>query len=495
MDSIDETNDPTPSADPAGEPEPSSDGASANTGVPDATGVHNTLKAVLEVENGAVLVRLRCLRALYEFGLYLYLGYPTLEMYCDRELGMGRSTALECVRVGYALDGLPRLRLMFGAGELSWEQVRAITRVATAETELAWIDVAFEVSVRTLVKKVAQSKTLDLDTPPPNRFQLPNVRSAWSARFTLEEQERLETALELVAKAIPPEEGDRRHPLIRLSDAVLAGKVQVGGESTNGRSVPAQTILYRTCPECRMTTVDTSAGPVAVDPDRVEELAPSANRVVIHPDEEVPAESLPPGEVDAPNSARLTRQVLHRDGLECANPLCSRKIGLQAHHVQFRSRGGPSALSNEVTVCGRCHAAIHAGLLDVSGTPEEGLKWKARPLDPAAQVCDVDALQQKVRELEAEMPPPPSGDRRVPGSPPEEDLLNEGRIRDIVDSLVSFKWGRKASDEMVRRAIVDLIHEQRQSPDWTGTPRVPTDEEIIEKVLRSAGGAAAPYAG
>ena len=45
--------------------------------------------------------------------------------------GMGLATARERVRVARALRELPQTRELFGAGRLSWSQVRALTRVAT----------------------------------------------------------------------------------------------------------------------------------------------------------------------------------------------------------------------------------------------------------------------------------------------------------------------------------------------------------------------------
>lgn len=200
------------------------------------------------------------------------------ELSCDRELGKGRGTALECVRVAYAMDGLPRQRVLIGAGGPSRERMRAITRFATVETEFAWIDLALEGSPCTLPTTMAQSTTPDLDTPPPKGFRVPDVRGTWSSRFAPEEVHRLETAL---AVASEPEEGDPRLARIRLADAVLSGAMRVGRESTNGRSATTQGIPYRTCPACR-TTADTSDGPVAVGPDRVEE-PPLAADPPLHP--------------------------------------------------------------------------------------------------------------------------------------------------------------------------------------------------------------------
>jgi hypothetical protein len=146
---------------------------------------------------------------------------------------------------------------------------------------------------------------------------------------------------------------------------------------------------------------------VRVSPERVAELAPHANTVTIAPEEELIAEALPAGESDPSNSSRLARQVLCRDGQRCQNPGCDSWRNLQAHHIVYRSEGGRTALSNEVTVCDRCHALIHAGLLEVTGHPGQGLTWTPRPVAPGAKVRDAEVLRHRLHELARTLPPAP----------------------------------------------------------------------------------------
>jgi hypothetical protein len=55
---------------------------------------------------------------------------------------MGLKPAYERVRVARALEGLPLIREAYGAGRMSWSQVRAVTRVATEADQQTWIDCA-----------------------------------------------------------------------------------------------------------------------------------------------------------------------------------------------------------------------------------------------------------------------------------------------------------------------------------------------------------------
>ena len=53
----------------------------------------------------------------------------------------------------------------------------------------------------------------------------------------------------------------------------------------------------------------------------------------------------------------LRQQVLRRDGWRCQS--CGAMSNLEVHHQEFRSRGGPDAELNLITLCGCCHRLVH----------------------------------------------------------------------------------------------------------------------------------------
>src|SRR5262249_20435606 len=140
------------------------------------------------------------------------------------------------------------------------------------------------------------------------------------------------------------------------------------------------TILYHVCPTCRKSHVLGCDGPVEVPSEVVERVEGDARKVSIDLTEEerrseevgkggsagdtagAEGEAVPVFK-DRPNTPRLRRQVLLRDGSTCANPLCRRRLGLMAHHIVFRSEGGPTEIQNETAVCVVCHALVHQGYL------------------------------------------------------------------------------------------------------------------------------------
>src|SRR5436190_2101643 len=66
-------------------------------------------------------------------------GYAKFYEYMERELGYAPHTARERLRVSRALRQLPATTLQLAKGELAYSHVRELTRVATAETEAAWL--------------------------------------------------------------------------------------------------------------------------------------------------------------------------------------------------------------------------------------------------------------------------------------------------------------------------------------------------------------------
>ena len=62
-------------------------------------------------------------------------GFPSCAVWLSYRVGLGAGAARERVRVARALATLPRIAVALACGEVSYAKVRAITRVATPETE------------------------------------------------------------------------------------------------------------------------------------------------------------------------------------------------------------------------------------------------------------------------------------------------------------------------------------------------------------------------
>jgi len=529
---------------------------SDDLGIAEAHSIHEALTQLHSAGNQVRLRFLEVLQMLRDNNLFVELGYSSFAQYCDREFGLPRSTAMEYVRVARALDGLPRLRVLFGEGSLSWQQVRSITRAATVQTESSWIELAVTEPVRKLEAEVREAVRTGRDAPREKRNGLPNLLVRLTIDLTLEEKERLLAALVLVSEAMENDEdpkacnggadagdgtmpaGGQRPVLVRWADGILSGAIPASpaGPVSNAsearavsraglRLTPSQTIVYHACPECRAATLHTEDGPVSVSEKRIEELAPKANVVEIGPEEELPSKGLAVDQLDPLNSASLARKVVHRDGARCGNPGCENRLRLHAHHIVFRSAGGPTGLANEIAVCDLCHAMIHAGLLEVSGSPYTGLTWSPRPVSPAAKLRDARAVCARAREIGALLAPAAQDDsnaigassesrragggelerpvsRRIDTSIPFGELSEvpvsrhgdtppgwhelvgaqqsrhvdtDARVRELADVLVSLGFSRSDGRRIVEAAFAALAGQAQ------------TDEAILREALRNRG--------
>ena len=67
------------------------------------------------------------------------------------------------------LPELPRLKLEFELGRVSWSAVREIVRVATPRTEQEWIEFYFEHKLYATTREVAEAYRADRDAPREHR--------------------------------------------------------------------------------------------------------------------------------------------------------------------------------------------------------------------------------------------------------------------------------------------------------------------------------------
>ena len=309
-------------------------------------------------------------------------------------VGLELHTARERVRTARALAGLPKLRQAFAHGELSYAKVRAITRVATAETEdrlLAFGKAGTVQHVERLVRgwryvdRAAEQadivarrrhRTLqvyqDADGMVVVRGLLPPevgavvIQALNAARDRLYATARVNDpegdpplhgqqqadALGLIAEAAlnhdldPGASGDRYQVVLHVDAQVLADPEQPGQSVLeNGERVPAGTSRRLAC---------------------------DANRVVMRHDAEggtvevcARTRTIPPA---------LRRALEHRDR-GCRFPGCGLRF-TQGHHIKHWAEGGPTKLSNLLLLCRRHHRSVHEDGFHVTRLKTGELEFK-----------------------------------------------------------------------------------------------------------------------
>lgn len=83
-------------------------------------------------------------------------------------------------------------------------------------------------------------------------------------------------------------------------------------------------------------------------------------------------------------SREMRKAVYKRDGYRCA--VCDATEGLQIHHIKPRGKGGANHPMNLVTLCWRCHAAVHGSIMGDEYAAAAGCEKGMTPEDVRREV-------------------------------------------------------------------------------------------------------------
>ncbi|MBK7076059.1 MAG: HNH endonuclease [Myxococcales bacterium] len=334
-------------------------------------------RAALDVEEAAWLRRARAL------GVHREFGFATFFEYVERVLGYAPGPARERLRVADALEGLPKLRAAMSAGDVAYSAARELTRVATVDTEAAWLTAAAKHTVREIEDMVSGRRRGDSpDDPPDPAARLHELRlllpAAVLGKFTAARR-----ALE-AACGHPLTDGDL---LATLCDGQLAG----AGSHVEGAasaSKPMYQIAVTRCPDCMRAWQDVAGHTIEISETELAQASCDAELL---------------GRVDGDKPARVTktipprtrRAVLRRDRGRCVVPGCRNARYVDVHHIVPRVEGGKHTPTKLAVMCSAHHKAAHDGRLRIEGTAPDKLRVThadGRPYGaPPSHVRDVEA--------------------------------------------------------------------------------------------------------
>ena len=309
--------------------------------------------------------------------------------------GVTRDRARAWVRVAHALEALPALRAAYAAGRLSWDQIEAVTRFATPETEaevLAEVEGLSARQVRLLARQrrpITRPEAEDAERLTSLVFRPDHRRGGIRVNgfLTTDMGASVAAALGRHAESMGPNPVTGRwDPLPRR----LALALHDVASSANSQAIATRPDLATVVLHADVEIVDGSVagngtvGDATVAHDGVLRALCDA-KVELHlhhPDGPV---------VGATRSSRtippwLRRAVTHRDGT-CRFPGCERPIR-QLHHIHHWSRGGHHATWNLVGLCWDHHTLVHEGGWRIEGNPEGCVtfvdhfrirRWESRP--------------------------------------------------------------------------------------------------------------------
>ncbi|RPH43438.1 MAG: HNH endonuclease [Burkholderiales bacterium] len=302
--------------------------------------------------------------------------------------GIDRGAAREKVRVARALETLPGVGAAMGRGELSYSKVRAITRVATPETEASLLMIALHGTVdhiESVVRGFRRAQQAAELSREAVQHAGRTLRWHHDEDGSLVMQVRLPTeGGALVLKALQAAvEADGRSPgvsaetpvdrssdtsdtsdsaaqrradaLVRLAECWLSDGERALVGADRQQLVVHVDVATLVAGEAGRSALE--GGPVLAA-ETVRRLGCDASLVAIVEDGE--GRVLDVGRRTRSIPSAIGRALRARDG-GCRFPGCTHTRQLDGHHVTHWAHGGATRLSNLVLLCRRHHRRVHEG--------------------------------------------------------------------------------------------------------------------------------------
>jgi hypothetical protein len=344
--------------------------------------------------------------------------------------GIGLVAGREHVRVARALADLPVTRAALAAGRLSYSKARALTRVATAQTEASLVDVALHATGAQLEQLTAGLRKAGSLGKVNARHAARSLSWSWAedgslelrGRFSPEDGAVILAALAAARDALAPDPGASAEaspgPCAR-DRSVQRGAGQVNADAM---VVLAETMLatgpaaapggqrYQVHLHTDLDALtdaltgaltgaltEDAAGDAAGDagasnlariedgpqlhPETLRRLCCDSGAVIVaHHQKAVRTGGRRGTWMDVGRRTRvvpaaLRRALTLRDG-GCRFPGCTETRFVDAHHVIFWSRRGPTALWNLILLCRRHHRYVHEGGYQVQADQLGGFSFQ-----------------------------------------------------------------------------------------------------------------------
>jgi hypothetical protein len=364
-------------------------------------------------------------------------GFRSCAAWLSWRVGLEPGAAREHVRVARALGSLPKVNEALARGELSYSKVRALTRVATPETEERLLAVGRAGTAEHVELIVRGWRRMDRkaeaeESTRRHRHRTLHVYPDGDGMVVI--RGRLEPEIGAVVMQALAAARDalyrRRKGDVPAGTSVVDGSPEaptMEQQQADALALVAETALHRGMEpgapgERYQVVVHVDAqvlanadapgqsvleGGARVPAGTSQRLACDASRVVMRHDAEgritevgARTRTIPPA---------LRRALQHRDK-GCRFPGCGLPLG-QGHHIRHWAHGGPTKLSNLALLCRRHHRAVHEEGFQVERQANGQLVFRrpdGRPLPdvpapaavPAAP-CEALRAQNKARDINA----------------------------------------------------------------------------------------------
>ena len=330
----------------------------------------------------------RWMRAAYRVQIWRQLGCVSMTDYMERFLGYGVRNAQERLRVALALDALPAIERALASGKLPFSAARALLRVATPANEQLWLAQCANMNVHQIEDAVSGHAKGDLPMDPKQPdLELRTLRyeEIRPSTFGLEREARAK------ARAAIGGELSEDQFIAMVFGAFLEHAPAADGDANARRAkYEIATII---CEQCDQGWRDSAGRRFALDASEVARARCDARNIG-----SLDAER--PGRAKQDVPPRIRQFVWRRDGGKCTVPGCRSANHIELHHIIAREHGGTHDPSNLTLICDSCHAAIHRGLITLTGKAPDALVV-TRKHEPHAHVSAPASLDRVSIDVEA----------------------------------------------------------------------------------------------
>ncbi len=367
-------------------------------------------------------------------------GFASCAHWLSWRIGLAPGAAREKVRVARALAGLPLVSDAMRRGVVSYSKVRAVTRVATPETEQTLLDVALAGTAAHVEQVVRAWRRVDrtAEAADDRRRHASRVLHTWvdddgmvviRGRLAPEVGAVVRRALEAAldeqrCAAAPPEPGEpdpvdeavgvapsfgqrQADALGVVAECALAGGLDNGtagdryqvvvhadaatleedADVPAGTSLPAHAAAARPAAASAAGSAVARRGQAALEEaGGIHVSAVTAQRLacdsaVVEMRHGPTGQVLDVGRKTRTISPALRRALGARDN-QCRFPGCQARR-CDAHHIRHWAHGGATALDNLVLLCRRHHRAVHEEGFRITADPSGAVQFvrpDGRPL-------------------------------------------------------------------------------------------------------------------
>jgi 5-methylcytosine-specific restriction endonuclease McrA len=307
-------------------------------------------------------------------------GFRSCAEWLSWRIGLESGAARERVRVAHALGKLPLLSGALTRGELSYSKVRALTRIATPETESRLLTVGRAGTVAHVERIVRGWRRVDR-LAEAREAGMQHRNRAFHTHYD-------DDGMLVIHGRLAPEVGALlRQALHAAWDTLFREKAGNTFESDAQHRADALALMVETALHHGMEARSSGEGyQVVIHVDGGQTVLDDGPRVSAETSERLTCDATrtwmrhdkagTPVEVGRrtrviPSSLR--RALEHRDH-GCRFPGCGVRHG-QSHHIRHWARGGPTTLPNLVTLCRRHHRAVHEEGYQVTREADETLRF------------------------------------------------------------------------------------------------------------------------